>query len=272
MLKSVLNVGILGTLVLCLATASVSFGAILLEYALPFYCLTGLLVLLWALKLLLCRRVSWVWSPMHVPVLLFAGYTALRYTVSPIEYESRLELFHVGLYTLIYFLVACNLFRTRDREVVVTALVVLALGEAAYGLWQYRAQADTVLWLDRGETYHGRASGTYYCPNHLAGLLEMALGMLVARLLVHRGQERTLQSGLLHKLYEGAAVVFIALGLFATLSRGGWIAMAIALLVLLVWAELARVLSSRLVIPVFIGLIVIGFAAWSVPRVRDRIE
>ena len=272
MLKSVLNVGILGTLVLCLATASVSFGAILLGYALPCYCFTGLLVLLWALKLLLCRRVSWVWSPMHVPVLLFAGYTALRYTVSPIEYESRLELFHVGLYTLIYFLVACNLFRTRDREVVVTALVVLALGEAAYGLWQYRAQADTVLWLDRGETYHGRASGTYYCPNHLAGLLEMALGMLVARLLVHRGQERTLQSGLLHKLYEGAAVVFIALGLFATLSRGGWIAMAIALLVLLVWAELARVLSSRLVIPVFIGLIVIGFAAWSVPRVRDRIE
>ncbi len=271
MLKSSLNVGILAVLVLCLVTATVLFGGILPEYALPFYGLAGLLVLLWALKLWLARDAGWVWSPMHVPVLLFVLYAAAWYMVSPIEYESRLELFQIGLYAAVYFVVACNLSGRRDREVVLAALLVLAVGEAVYALWQYRAKADVVLWLDRG-AYHGRGSGTYFCPNHLAGLLNIALGMLVARLLIHRGQERTLESALIHKLYEATAAVFIGLGLLATLSRGGWIAMSGALLALLLWAEFTRVLSSRFVIAVFAGLLVVGAAAWSVPRVRERVQ
>jgi O-antigen ligase len=271
MLKPALNAGILAALLLCLVTASVSFGGILLEYALPLYCLAGGLVLLAALKLLLCRDASWVWSPMHGAVLLFVAYTAWRYAGSPIEYESRLELFHVGLFAVVYFVVAGNLSGSRDREAVLAALVVLAAAESVYALWQYRAKVDVVLWLDRG-AYHGRGSGTYFCPNHLAGLLNIALGMLAARLLIHRGQERTLESALIHKLYEATAAVFIALGLLATLSRGGWIAMAAAVVALLLWAELTRVLSSRFVIAVFVSFLLVGAAAWSVPRVRDRVQ
>lgn len=271
MLKSALNTGILAALVLCLVTATVSFGGILVEYALPLYCLAGLLVGLWALQLWLDPDATWVWTPMHVPVLLFVAYAAAWYTVSPIEYESRLELFQIGLCVAVYFVVACNLSGRRDREVVLATLFVLAAGEAVYALWQYRTKADVVLWLDRG-AYHGRGSGTYFCPNHLAGLLNIALGMLVARLLVHRGEERTLESAVLHKLYEAAAGVFIALGLLATLSRGGWVAMAGGLLALLLWAEFTRVLSSRFVIAIFAGSLLVGLAAWSVPRVRDRVQ
>src|SRR5436309_11995 len=110
---------LLAAAVLCLATATVSFGGILPEYTLPLYVLLILLAATWAIKLLMCKSVPVVWSPMHVPVVLFAGYAAWRYAVSPIEYESRLELFHVGLYTLIYFLVACNFHHARDRIVIV---------------------------------------------------------------------------------------------------------------------------------------------------------
>lgn len=272
MLKSALDIVLLVTVVLCLGTATIAFGGVLPEYALPLVVLVTLLATFWAAKLLLCRRVPVVWSPMHVPVLLFAGYAAYRYAVSPIEYESRFELYQVGMYTFIYFLVASNLHRTRDRLVIVGALLILAIGEAAYALWQFRTHADAVLWLDRGTNYHGRGSGTYFCPNHLAGMFEMTLAILIARLLVHRHPLGDLQSTLLIKLYEVAAAVFVALGLFATLSRGGWIATAVALLALLVWAEKARVLSSRLVISVFVTILLIGVAAWNIPRVRDRIE
>ena len=272
MLKSVLNAALLITLVLCLVAATILFGGILTEYALPWYALVVLLVTLWAMKLLLCRPVAIVWSPMHVPVALFAGYALCRYLTSPIEYESRLEAFQIGLYTLMYFVIACNFYRTRGRTVIVGALVLLAVAEAVYGLWQSRAQADIVLWLERGGQYHGRGSGTYFCPNHLAGLLEMAFGMLVARLLVSRGSDVTLQSTLVIKLYGAVAAVFVALGLLATFSRGGWIATVAALMVLLVWAKSARVLSSRMVISTLLLLAVAGTAAWSVPRIRSRIE
>src|SRR6059036_1186633 len=109
MLKSALNVALLAMLILCLVSATVLFGGILPQFALPYYSLMAILGVLWATQLLCCRPVSIRWSPAHVPVLLFAGYAFARYIVSPIEYDSRIELLHVGLYTLVYFLVACNL-------------------------------------------------------------------------------------------------------------------------------------------------------------------
>jgi len=272
MLKSALNVALLIGVVLSLLAATLLFGGILVEHALPWYLLVGLAVSLWAVKLILCRHVSGVWSPMHVPVLLFAGYAFARYLVSPIEYESRVELFHIGIYTLIYFLVACNFHRTRDRLIIGGALVLLAVGESIYGMWQCRADADSVLWLDRGDFYHGRGSGTFFCPNHLAGFLAIGLGLLVARFLVSRAPNQTLQFAVLVKLYETAAVVIVVLGLVATLSRGGWISLSVALFALLVWAELAKVLSSRTVIAAFLVLVVAIGVAWSVPRIRQRIE
>ena len=66
---------------------------------------------------------------------------------------------------------------------------------------------------------------------------------------------RDAQSTVLVKLYGAVAAVFIALGLVAALSRGGWFAMTVTLLVLLVSAEITRVLSSRTVIVTFLTLV-----------------
>jgi O-antigen ligase len=272
MLKSVFNTLLIGVVVLCLYAGTILFGGVLTEYAAPLYLLISAIAVLWALKLLLCREVTIEWSWAHLPVAVFAAHAFWRYQNSPIEYESRVELLQIGLCALLYFVVACNFSRSRDRSVIVTCLVVLAVAEAVYGLWQTRAQADIVLWLDRGEHYHGRASGSYFCPNHLAGLLEMALCVLVARLLVSRGPNVTLQSTILLKLYGAAAAIFIALGMMATLSRGGWISVVVGLLALLLGAELARLLSSRVVITIFLLLAAGGVAAWNVPRIRQRID
>jgi O-antigen ligase len=272
MFKSTLTVSLLAGLLLTLYAATTLFGGVLTEFALPWYALIALVAVVWGLKALLCRPVSVTWSPMHLPVALFAGYAVWRYAVSPIEYESRLEVFQIAVYVLVYFLVACNFYRSRDRISVVIALVVLAVVESVYGMWQHRTQTDMVLWLDRGEWYHGRGSGTYFCPNHLAGLLEMAFVILAARLLVSRGPNVTIQSTLVIKLYAAVAAGFVAMGLLATLSRGGWIATVAALLALLVGAEVTRVLSSRTVIATFLLAVVAAIAAWNVPHIRARVE
>jgi O-antigen ligase len=272
MLKSVFNATLLVAAVLCLYAATILFGGVIIQYALPLYMSLAFLAGLWALKLWLCRSTSVVWSWTHVPVGLFMAYALWGYFKSPIEYDSRVELLEVGSCVLLYFVVSCNFHRPRDRSVILGAMIVLAVAESVYGLWQVRAQAGTVLWLERGDLYQGRGSGTYFCPNHLAGFLEMALCLLVARLLVSRGPNVTLQSTVLLKLYGAAATIFVALGLVATFSRGGWIAALGAFIALLVGAELARLLSSRVVIATFLLVIVGALTAWNVPRVRQRIE
>lgn len=272
MLKSAFNAALLGLLILCLVSATILFGGILPEYSFVVYGLAALLAVVWALKFFLCRDATFLWSTAQLPVFLFALYAAVSSFRSPIQYESRIELLNVAVYAVVFFLVMSNLHRGRDRVVVIAALVLLALAESIYGFWQYRRHVDSVLWLDHGGAYHGRGSGTYFCPNHLAGLLEMGLAVLIARLLVHRQPNGTLESQFIFKLYETAAVGLIAVGLFATLSRGGWIATGIALIAMLVWAEVARVLTSRFVITVFIGLVLAGIAAWNIPLVKVRIE
>src|SRR5439155_26833285 len=119
---------------------------------------------------------------------------------------------------------------------------------------------------------HARGSGICACPTHLAGLLATTLALLVSRLLVHRDHEAGSEGALVRKIYETAAVILIVLGLLGTLSRGGWVATVVALLVLLVWAERVRALSSRVVVSVFVGLVVLGAVVWNMPAVRQRIE
>lgn len=71
--------------------------------------------------------------------------------------------------------------------------------------------------------YKGRGSGTYICPNHLAGLLEMLLPLAVAYAIVGRGKPLT-------KILIGYAALVMVAGIAVTSSRGGWVAVSVALI------------------------------------------
>lgn len=270
-MKSFLNGALLACWALALGWAVFAFGGAAPEYALPLYLLGATLAALWAAKLLLCRPVSWVWSPLHVPVLGFFAYTAARYPAAPIEHAARIEMLHVGLYTLVYFVAACNFYRVRQRRIIVWVLMAVALAEAMYGLWQFMMVSDAVLWFTRPIQYRCRASGTYICPNHLAGLLAMIVLLLLARIIVDRAPSRSLQKSFLFKLVEFYVVVFALIGLYASQSRGGWLATLLALVTGLFWMWRAKALPPRAV-DVALGLVVIGaVAALSLPAARQRV-
>ena len=271
-MKSVLNILLLVLVVVCLVVAVGCFGGVVQEYAAPLYAVGAMTVLVWAVKLLADRRVSWIWSPMHAAVLAVVMYAAWRAFRSPVEYDARMELIQVGFYALIYFLAACNLYRSRDRTVVVVALLVLAVAEAAYGFWQFATATDKVFGLDRPLNYHGRGSGTYFCPNHLAGFLVIVFCLVLARIVIHRPATGSLQSVVVQKLPEVYGAVCVLAGLWVTFSRGSWLALAVAVVVFLLWSERARVISSRVAVVIFALLMLAGAAAWSVPSVRHRLE
>src|SRR5687767_11788210 len=126
--------GLLGA---CLCAAVILFGAVELHHAVVVYGLAALLTLIWAGKLFFAKTALWKPSPMHWPVLGFVIYTFIHYFfLSPYEYLSRLELFQVVLYGLVYFIAANNINRGRDRTIVVSILLVLGTLEAMYGIWQ----------------------------------------------------------------------------------------------------------------------------------------
>ena len=271
-MRRVLNWALVVLLVLCVSSAVIAFGGVSPQFNAPFYVTGILLAVCWAARLLMTDKVSWLRSPMHVPVAVFAGYAALWYLRAPVEYEARLELFYIGLYTLVYFAVVNSGYRREHRAVLLATVLVLAVGQSLYGLWQTATRADEVLLLQRPVEYRGRGSGTYVCPNHLAGFLAMALGLVMTSLLLRRDPDDELQAVLLRKLYEIVAAVFIALGLLATFSRGGWISTALAMVVLLVWVEHIRALSTRVVLTVFVGLVLLGAVVWNRPSFRQRFE
>jgi O-antigen ligase len=260
------------TMALSLFCATVLFGAVTIDFAAVPFALVFLLTLLWAGKLFFSKTVSFKFSPIHGPVLAFFLYTVIRYWTSPVEYDSRIELFQVGLYTLVYFLAASNFYHSRDRSILIGSLMILALLESAYGLWQMATRADTVLLLNRPLAYNGRASGTFICPNHLAGFLEMVLGLLAGRAVFHHGRLATADRNTIGKVLIVYVAIMAVGGIFVSYSRAGWAATLVGLLALLLWGDWRlragwpRLAMVGLVVAVFVGV------AFLIPSAYQRIK
>jgi hypothetical protein len=70
--------------------------------------------------------------------------------------------------------------------------------------------------------YSHRGSGTFVCPNNLAGFLEMILPLGLAYTVTGRNRALT-------KVFLGYASLVIMAGLAVTVSRGGWVSAAVSL-------------------------------------------
>ena len=259
------------TMALCLVMASVVFGGVTIRYLAPALGLAMLLTVLWAGKLVFAERISWIYAPMHWPVAAFALYTTVRYFTSPIEYDSRFELILVWLYTVIYFTTCLNFCHTRDRTVIVMTLLGLGVAEALFGLWQFGTNAETLMGTARYAAYLNRGSGTYVCPNHLAGLLEIILLVLVGRVAIRHGRKESVQETTLKKVFLVYLVLVIAAGLLSSMSRGGIVATAVGLCAFLVWRDRGKRLPWLQILTIVAGLLVLGGLLFSLKPVRERV-
>jgi O-antigen ligase len=271
-MRNVLASAMVITMALCLLAGIALFGAVTVDVAAPVHALAILLAVMWAAKLFFAQVVSWKPSPLHWPVLAFALYATVRYATSPIEYDARMELVQVWLLTFIYFVCASNFYRSRDRTIIFAVLLTVALAEAVYGFWQFGTRADNVLNLIRPIGYRGRASGTYICPNHLAGLLEMVIALAIGRTAIQRFSRSKVQKSALQKVFVVYLTLFVITGLIFTLSRSAWISLAVAMGTLWFWGEWDwRVLWPRMALAA--GTVcVIAVVAFTVKPVRIFVQ
>ncbi len=214
--------GILGLILAILIYGPLATGAVRVPDFLVIQGLTMGVMLLWVLRLWLNPRPKFLWPPICWAVLAFTAYVVVRYLTADIEYVARLELIRVLIYAFLFFAILNNLHRQESTQIISFTMICLAMAISFYAIYQFLTDSNRV-W-DFIKPYAHRGSGTYISPNNLAGFLEMLLPLGLAYTLVGRGKPVT-------KILLGYASLVILAGIGVTVSRGGWLSTALALLI-----------------------------------------
>jgi len=204
-------------------------------------------IVLWGLRFWLQPRPKLLWPPICWAVVAFVGYAIARYLTADIEYVARQELIRILVYAVLFLAILNNLHRQESVQIITFTLIFLAMAISFYALYQFITGSDRVWHFIN--PYKHRGTGTYINPNHLAGFLEMLLPLGLAYTLIGRLKPVT-------KVLVGYATLVILAGIVVTLSRGGWLATGMTLLLffgLLAWNR-----NYRLPALVLLAVLVIG--------------
>jgi O-antigen ligase len=209
---------------------------------------------LWLARLWLSPKLRLLWPPICWAVIAFAAYAAGRYLTADIEYVARQEWLHILVYAFLFLAMVNNLHRQEAMQAMGLTLIFTAMAISFYAAYQFLAGSNRV-WHTVSPFPH-RGSGTYICPNHLAGFLEMLLPLGMAYALVGRFKPLT-------KVFLGYASLAILSGIAVSVSRGGWASTLVALL--LFFGVLLTHRTYRL--PSLVLLVVLaGTGAYVVPK------
>ncbi|MBI3881360.1 MAG: O-antigen ligase family protein [Verrucomicrobia bacterium] len=220
---------VLGLIVAILLYGPLAMGAVRApEFLVIQFATLGVLAL-WVVRCWLDPECRFHWPPVCWAVLAFVLYAVVRYLQADIEYAARFELVRVLVYAVIFFALLNNATHREAPQVVSFALLAVAMGIAAYGIYQWATESNTVWGFARPAGYAKRGSGTFICPNHLAGFLELLAPLGLAYVVGGR-------IGHLAKILIAYATLVLLAGIAVTVSRAGWIAAGAGLVVFLLAA------------------------------------
>lgn len=259
------------TMALSLCTGVLIAGGVAPDLFFPMAGVCFVAGAIWGGRLLLGRDTTWNVSPLQWPILAFLCYSMVRCVFSPFQFEARFEFLQIML-CAVAFLMAANHFKgPKERGIFIMALVVIMLCESGYAIYQSTTKTIMVLGWEKPESYRGRGSGTYICPNNTAALFEMGLGLLAAVAALVHVRRDSLETFIVRKLLVCYAALMAVAGIIVTYSRTGWLAAMIGLLLILFWVDWRRRAGWGLVAVAVSGLLVMGIAAWKFDPVRQYI-
>jgi len=246
--------GMLGLVLAILVVGPLAMGAVRPQEFLFIQGLTMAVLLLWLLRLWLNPRPRLLWPPVCWAVVAFALYAVVRYLTADIEYVARIEMIQVLIYAFLFLAILNNLHRQEHTHLMAFTLIFLAMAISFYAVYQFVTGSDKVWTFVK--PYSHRGSGTFISPNNLAGFLEMILPLGLAWVLVSRAKP-------LLKVFIGYASLAILAGIGVTVSRGGWFATALVLILFFTILFFHR--TYRLPSAVLLVVIVAG-GIYFVPR------
>lgn len=240
--------GILGLVLGILIFAPLATGAVRTLEFLVVQALTLGVLVLWTVRFWTREGHRILWAPICWAVLAFIILAIVRYHQAPVEYAARQELIRILVYGVLFFAILDNLNRQETTQWLAFALILLGTLLSLYAVYQFLTNSPYVWHFVKPAQYMRRGSGTYICPNHLAGFLEMILPVSLAFTLIGRFAHTT-------KVFLGYASLAILAGIGVSLSRGGWLATGLSLVLffaLLLWYRKSR-LPAMIFFVVIVG-------------------
>ncbi|MFH0954138.1 MAG: O-antigen ligase family protein [Verrucomicrobiota bacterium] len=199
--------------------------------------------------------------------ILFFLYGLCLMPSAAVPYEVRVELLRIGSYIGAYWAWTELASRHKRWRVLLGILLFAVTLMAWYAVIQQCRGSRLVLNLVRPEGYGMRASGTYFCPNHFANLLEMVIPMAFALVLAG-------SAGVPLRLLSGYSLLLFLPVLFMTQSRSGWIATAAGLsaTALVIAARRSRKMFFSVLVLLPTLLLLAAAVLWvASPMVRERL-
>jgi len=251
-----------------LVSGPLVLGAARLWFELPWLGAVAFLLLIQGLRLTrpsaggILRQVDAI----DISVLLFVVYAVIRWLTSPAEYFSRIEAMDIVAYAVVFFTCRYGIGRRKYGLALLYGLIALGVFETGFGYY-FSNHLD---WFPFGDTerlhqwYAPRWVGTYGCPNHYGGLLEMAIGTALA-------------FGCFSKLPWPVRIILFYLagmmmvGVMFSLSRGSYFGLIGSIVALTIFG--LRNGTVRWWIPLIATLVLISTAGvlFSLsPKVQDR--
>jgi len=257
--------GILAMVLGIVLFGPIALGAVRPTEFLVLHVLTVGILVLWLVRYWFGKTQILLWAPICWAVLPFLGYAIYRYRTAEIEFLARQELIQILVYASLFFAILNNLHGKFSTRAVVMALITLATLLSLYAVYQWITNSPKVWFFDKPRAYFGRASGSYICPNHFAGFLEMLLPLTIAYTLTGRFKP-------VARVLLAYAALVITTGLAVTLSRGAYAAGGLALTICFIC--ILRQRSSRMLALACLVFIAGGVALFHAKSIRtqERLE
>ena len=220
------------------------------------------LLVLWFCRFWLNPKHRLLWGPVCWAALAFMIYALIRYFLSDVEYVARQEVIRVITYGFFLFAIITNLHRLELTQIVAITLLILGTLISMYALYQFLSGSDHVWHFVRPEGYRRRGSGTFISPNFLACYLAMLLPLALAYTLTGRLSH-------LHKVLLGYASLIIFAGIVCTISRGGWVATAVTMIIFFIFLLTQRDYRWQSLL-LALALVVVGAGALGLGKLSDN--
>src|SRR5580658_4089302 len=179
---------------------------------------------LWMVRFWVQRPFRLLWPPMCWAVLAFLIYALARCRLVEVEYAGRQQWIRVLVYGALFFLALNNLNHRHSATLVSLTLITVGTALALWAVFQFASDHPLIWGVPTRAEYKGRGSGTFMNPDHLAGFLAMAVPLALAYTVMGKF------SATIRVLLGYCAVVMLA-GIAVTISRGGIVTAAVALVV-----------------------------------------
>jgi len=291
-MSRLLDKAIMAGLLLAVVFTALAHGAVEVWSVALFELMTVTLILLWAIKWVVDRRLKITIPRVALPIIALLLYALAQSITVPdgaggvrslsLDFEATRRSAGVLFFLIVSFIICANFFVSPKRlRALAFFMVIYGVVMAMFALVQHFTWNGKFYWIVPN-TRSASPFGPFVSHNHFSGYMEMLFPLPLA-LIITRAESREA------RLFFGFAAAIMVVAAVASLSRGGMISLAATAVFLAIWklkirSEIRRagrvegrasrpVAFIRSVAPVAAAILVIAVGLiWVGPdRIIDRI-